>query len=115
MIMPIFKFDPTYVIWTTRNVKIQFDADARAAAGVLIASGAYSDGRSQGMASMPTAKKKLNKNSIAEAMMPEALFPFETVPARTDMQQHIPMTANNISLRRPSLSRIQIGGSDETK
>jgi hypothetical protein len=64
---------------------------------------------------MPTAKKKLNRKSIAEATIPELLFPFETVPARTDMQQHIPVQANNMSLRRPNLSRIQIGGSDETK
>ena len=96
-------------------MKIQFDADARAAAGVRIASGAYSEGNSHGIASIPTAKKKLNKKSIAEATMPEALFPFDTVPARTAIQQHIPMTANNMSFRRPSLSRIQIGGSEETK
>jgi hypothetical protein len=115
MILQNVQTEMTYVICTTRKVNIQFEAEARAAAGVLIASGAYSEGRSHGMASMPTAKKKLNRNSIAEATMPEALFPFETVPARTAMQQHIPVHANNISFRRPSLSRIQIGGSDETK
>jgi len=96
-------------------VNIQFEADAKAAAGVRIASGAYSEGSNHGIASMPTAKKRLNKKSIAEATMPEALLPFDTVPARTDIQQHIPMTANSISFRRPSLSRIQMGGSEETK
>jgi hypothetical protein len=34
----------TGVISTTRNVKIQFDAEAREAAGVRIANGAYSAG-----------------------------------------------------------------------
>ena len=96
-------------------MNIQFEAEARAAAGVRIASGAYSEGKSHGIASMPTAKKKLNRKSIAEATIPEALFPFDTVPARTAMQEHIPMHANNISFRRPSLSRIQIGGSEERK
>lgn len=115
MVLQNLHIEMTYVICTTRNVKIQFDAEARAAAGVLIASGAYSEGRSHGIASIPTAKKKLNRNSIAEATIPEALFPFDTVPARTAMQQHIPVQANNISLRRPSLSRIQIGGREETK
>lgn len=100
---------------TTTKVKIQFEADASAAAGVRIANGAYSEGNSHGMASIPTAKKKLNRNSIAEATMPEAVLPFDTVPARIDIQQHMPMTANSISLRRPRRSRIQIGGSDDTK
>ena len=98
-----------------QNVKIQFDADASAATGVRIANGAYSEGNNHGIASMPTAKKKLNRNSMTEATIPEALLPFETVPASTDIQQHMPMTANSMSLRRPSRSKIQIGGSDERK
>ena len=40
---------------------IQLEAEAKAAAGALIGSGAYSEGRSQGMASKPMAKKKLWK------------------------------------------------------
>lgn len=46
------------MIMTTTKVKIQFEADASAAAGVRIANGAYSEGNSHGMASIPTAKKK---------------------------------------------------------
>ena len=98
-----------------RKVKIQLLAEDSAAIGVLTASGAYSEGSSHGIASIPTAKKKLNRNSITEATIPEALLPFETVPASTDMQQHMPMTANSINLRRPSLSNIQIGGSEDRK
>lgn len=99
----------------SQNVKIQFDADASAATGVRIASGAYSEGNNHGIASMPTAKKKLKRKSITEATIPEALLPFDTVPASTAIQQHMPITANNISLRRPSRSRIQIGGREERK
>lgn len=98
-----------------RKVKIQLLAEDSAAIGVLTASGAYSEGSSHGIASIPTAKKKLNRNSITEATIPEALLPLETVPASTDMQQHMPMTANSINLRRPSLSNIQIGGSEDRK
>lgn len=104
----------TYIC-TTRKVNIQFEADANAAAGVLMARGAYSDGRSQGMASIPTAKKKLKRNSMTDAMIPHVVLPLETVPARIAMQHIIPMTANNINFRRPSLSRIQMGGRDEKK
>ena len=98
-----------------RKVKIQLLAEDSAAIGVLTASGAYSEGSSHGIASIPTAKKKLNRKSITEATIPEALLPLETVPASTDMQQHMPMTANSINLRRPSLSKIQIGGSEDRK
>jgi hypothetical protein len=96
-------------------VKIQLLAEDRAAMGVLTANGAYSEGSSHGIASIPTAKKKLKRKSITEATMPEALLPLETVPASTDMQQHMPMTAKSMSLRRPSLSKIQIGGSEDRK
>ena len=98
-----------------RKVKIQLLAEDSAAIGVLTASGAYSEGSSHGIANIPTAKKKLNRKSITDATIPEALLPLETVPASTDMQQHMPMTANSISLRRPSLSKIQIGGSEDRK
>lgn len=90
-------------------------ADARAAAGVRIAKGAYSAGSSHGMASIPTAKKKLKRNSMTDAMIPHVVLPLDTVPARTAMQLIIPITANNISFRRPSLSRIQMGGRAEKK
>lgn len=74
------------VISTTRNVKIQLDAVASAADLVRIASGAYSAGSNHGIASNPTAKKKLNRNSITTATKPQVLPPFETVPARTAIQ-----------------------------
>lgn len=104
----------TYIC-TTRNVNIQLLADDSAATSDLMAKGAYSAGRSQGMANIPTAKKKLKRNSMTEAMIPQVVFPLDTVPARTDMQDIMPMTANSISFLRPSLSRIQIGGRDEKK
>ena len=98
-----------------RKVKILLLAEDIAAIGVLTASGAYSEGSSHGIASISTAKKKLKRKSMTEATIPEALLPLETVPASTDMQQHIPMTAKSINFRRPSLSKIQIGGSEDRK
>ena len=83
---------------------IQLVAVARAADRVRIASGEYSAGtvqalagmlcgdalrkivQSQGIASRPTAKKKLNKNSMTVATKPAACPPFHTVPARIAMQ-----------------------------
>lgn len=67
------------------------------------------------MASKPTAKKKLNMNSITVAIIPEVVLPLEIVPANIAMQEHMPMHANSISLRRPKRSMIQIGGSEDTK
>ena len=46
---------------------LQLDAVASAAALVRIARGAYSAGKSHGMASKPTAKKKLNPKSMTTA------------------------------------------------
>lgn len=130
----------TGVISTTRNVKIQLDADASAAALWRIASGAYSAGttsrldlrnnnnqdgtqieersedlRNQGIASKPTAKKKLNANSMIDATIPAEVEPSDTVPARIAIQQPCPAAANSISFRRPSLSMIQIGMSELRK
>jgi hypothetical protein len=62
----------TGVISTTRNVKIQFEAEARAAAEARMGNGAYSAGSNHGMASKPTAKKKLNRKSIVAATTPVA-------------------------------------------
>jgi hypothetical protein len=45
------------VISTTRKVKIQFGAVAKAADFVRMASGPYSAGRTHEIASIPTAKK----------------------------------------------------------
>ena len=103
------------VISTIRNVKIQLLAVANAADFVRMASGAYSAGRSQGMASMPTAKKKLKRNSITIATRPHPLLPLETIPARIAMQSPCPAQAKSIRLRRPRRSRHQIGTSDEMK
>jgi hypothetical protein len=44
---------------------IQLEAEARAAAGALIGSGAYSDGNSQGIAKRPMAKKKLDSSRLS--------------------------------------------------
>lgn len=68
------------MISTTRKVKIQFDAVAKAADFVQIASGAYSAGSNHGMARRPTAKKKLKRKSITIAPIPADLLPFATVP-----------------------------------
>lgn len=103
------------VISTTRKVKIQFDAVASAADLVRMASGAYSAGSNQGMASKPTAKKKLKRNNITMAARPQDLLPFATVPARTAMQIAWPPQAKSIKLRRPRRSRHQIGMSDDIK
>jgi hypothetical protein len=78
----------TGVISTTRKVKIQLLAVARAAALVRIARGAYSAGKSHGMANRPTAKKKLNKNNMMIATIPALLLPLATVPARIAMHAH---------------------------
>lgn len=90
---------------------IQLDAEAKAAAGARIGSGAYSDGRSQGIAKRPMAKKKLDRsrfstmihlivscfsrssthlkrNNIVAATIPVALYVTEVVPASTAIQQH---------------------------
>ncbi|KAH3669256.1 hypothetical protein OGAPHI_001377 [Ogataea philodendri] len=103
------------VISTTRNVKIQLLAEPSAAALVLIASGAYSAGSSHGMASSPTAKKKLNANSITVATIPQAVLPLETVPARIAMQAPWPVAAKSINFLRPTRSSSQIGISDDAK
>lgn len=103
------------VISTTRKVKIQLDAVARAADFVRMARGAYSAGRSQGMASKPTAKKKLKRNSITIATRPHGLLPSATVPARMAMLIPCPAQAKSIKLRRPSRSSNQIGINDERK
>lgn len=71
--------------------------------------------RNQGIANNPTAKKKLNKNSMTVATRPAEVEPFQTVPARIAMQAHWPAAAKSISFRLPSLSMIQIGMSDEKK
>jgi hypothetical protein len=68
--------------------------------------------QSQGMARRPTAKKKLNRNSITVATKPEAWDPSQTVPARIAIQQPCPITANIISLRRPRLYRVSISSQD---
>lgn len=75
----------TGVISTTKKVKIQFEAVARAAALVRMASGAYSAGSSHGIARSPTAKKKLKRKSMTMATIPPALLPLATVPASTAM------------------------------
>jgi hypothetical protein len=51
-------------ISTTRKVKIQFDAVAKAADFVRMASGAYSAGRTHEIASIPTVKKLKRKSMI---------------------------------------------------
>ena len=104
------------------DLTIQLDAEARAAAGALIGSGAYSDGKSQGIAKSPMAKKKLDpphfstmihlvvstfsrpsthlkRNNMVAATIPVALYVTEVVPARTAMQQHCPTAAKIMSLR----------------
>ena len=58
---------------------------------------------SQGIARSPTPKKKLKRNNITVATIPEAWLPSQTVPARIAIQQPWPITANIINLRRPSL------------
>ena len=87
----------------------QFDAEASAAAWVRIAKGAYSAGHSQGMASMPTEKKKLKRKSMTMATRPALLLPLDTVPARTAMHVPWPAAANIIRRRRPSRSMTQMG------
>lgn len=67
------------------------------------------------MARRPTAKKKLKAKSITAAMMPHAVPPSYTVPARIAMQQHCPIAAKSISFRLPSRSIVQIGTSEEAK
>ena len=84
---------------------LQFDAVASDAARVRIANGAYSAGtlflvsqgsqfeiqrdiQSHGIASSPTAKKKLKRKSITIATTPPDLEPVETVPARMAIQAH---------------------------
>lgn len=105
----------TGVISTTRNVNcekvsehydanvgelaIQFEADAKAAAGARIGNGLYSAGSSQGMANRPTLKKKLKRKSMTLATMPGAKLETEVVPARMAMQQHCPTSAKIINLR----------------
>ncbi|KAK5635813.1 hypothetical protein RRF57_011525 [Xylaria bambusicola] len=71
--------------------------------------------RSHGIASRPTAKKKLNKKSTTIATIPAGLDPFDTVPAKIAMQAAWPVAAKSMSLRRPSRSMIQMGTSDEKK
>lgn len=93
----------------------QFDAEAKAAALVRMANGAYSAGRSQGIASKPTAKKKLNRKSMRMATIPALLLPLETVPARIAMHAPWPTAAKSISLRRPRRSIIQIGTREDRK
>ena len=76
----------TGVISTTRKVNIQLLAVARAADLVRIARGLYSAGKSHGIASKPTAKKKLKRNNMTIATMPAGREPLLTVIARTAMQ-----------------------------
>jgi hypothetical protein len=59
--------------------------------------------RSQGIASSPTAKKKLNRKSITVATIPAEWPPSYTVPARIAMHAHCPAAAKSIRGRRPSL------------
>jgi hypothetical protein len=73
------------------------------------------DLRSQGMASKPTAKKKLKRNSITMATIPAAWLPSETVPAKMAMQAPCPATAKSMSLRRPRRSMTQMGIREEIK
>lgn len=96
-------------------MKIQLLAEARLAALVLIASGAYSAGNSHGIASKPTAKKKFKRNSITIATTPADLDPFETVPASIAMQQACPVHAKSMSFLRPKRSSNQIGTREEKK
>jgi hypothetical protein len=101
----IFLID-TGVISTTKKVKIQLLAEARDAAGVRIVNGAYSAGtgsvsetvvilsgiednlHNHGIASNPTAKKKLKRKSITVATYPADFVPFATVPAKIAIQAH---------------------------
>lgn len=77
--------------------------------------GEYSEGSSQGIASRPTAKKKLNRKSMVAAIIPVPLWDTEVVPASTAMQHACPMTAKSMSFRRPIRSMIQMGMSEERK
>lgn len=91
------------------RLTIQLEPEAKAAAGARIGNGAYSDGKSHGIARRPIAKKKLGgssfwsarytemclavtthlkRNSMVAATIPVALKLTEVVPANTAMQQH---------------------------
>lgn len=103
------------VISTTTNVKHQLDILASAAAGARIGRGAYSAGRSHGMASRPTAKKKLNMNNMTAATIPGAPALTDVVPARIAIHPHCPAAANSMRGRRPTRSRSQMGMRDDKK
>lgn len=123
---------PVYYVSINNNSRSDFNfvqlvAVAKDAERVRMARGAYSAGtvrnismalknirrrrknlQSQGMARRPTAKKKLNINSITVATKPEEWVPSQTVPAKIAMQHPCPMTANIMSLRRPRLYYFSI-------
>lgn len=94
---------------------IQLEADPNAAEAARIGVGEYSEGKSQGIANKPTAKKKLNKKSIVAATIPVPLNETDVVPASTAMHEAWPITAKSISFRLPKRSTTQIGMSDERK
>jgi hypothetical protein len=100
-------FEHVCISCPVRELTIQLLAEARAAAGALIGKGAYSDGSNQGIASNPTAKKKLstpsqstittdracqethlNKKSMVAATIPVPFPVTDVVPARTAIQAH---------------------------
>ena len=95
------------------------DDAVRTDAFCRIASGAYSGGRSQGMASKPMPKNMSNRDIHTIATIPQfdphAPVEAATVPARTAMQQPCPVTAKCIRIRRPILSMIQIGINDDNQ
>ena len=53
----------------TRRLTIQLEPEAKAAAGARIGKGAYSDGKSQGMARRPMAKKKLGQRPLGQRVV----------------------------------------------
>lgn len=79
---PIFLIE-TSVISTTRKLKIQFEAVARAEDLARTASGEDYGGSSRGIARRPMAKQKMKKNSMKVAERPAFLPPLCTVTART--------------------------------
>lgn len=72
---------------TRARLTIQFEAEPKAAEAARIGVGEYSEGKSQGMANRPTAKKKLNRNNMVAATIPVPLPVTDVVPARTAMHE----------------------------